>query len=158
MKNYRRLYKHQPAFTLIEACVGLVLVSIIVTILQFALPNLKTQPALVTPVNLTWQNMIWALEESEQPFKWVEIMDEGNTLKLIRNIDGKSQESKEYLLKLTKSTHTLYLSGLSGGYMPIVYQVKKVQFEERGHRIWMSVQYIDGGNNEAYLAVTKKTS
>ncbi|CAH0418473.1 competence type IV pilus minor pilin ComGF [Periweissella ghanensis] len=158
MKNYKRPYNHQPAFTLIEACVGLILVSIIMTILQFALPNLKAQPVLVTPVNLTWQNMISALEESDQSFKWVEIVDDGHTLKLMRKLDASSPEPKEYLLKLTKSTHTLYLSGVAGGYMPIVYHVKKVQFEKRGHRIWMAVEYIDGGTNEAYLAITKKAT
>lgn len=152
MRNYTRIYKHRPGFTLIEACIGLIIIGFIIMIVDFAIPTIKKHPTLNNPVNLTWQNMIWSLEETNNAFKWIEIIDGGKSLKLTRSVSAR----KEYVLKMTKSTNALYLSGENGGYMPIVFNVKQVMFQERQHRIWIKVVYKDGGSNEAYLLLEKQ--
>lgn len=155
MKNYRWFYKNKPGFTLIEACLGLVIISIIIALLNFANPILHKHPILNNPVNLTWQNMISTLEESSNPFEWIEILNDGNNLKLTR-LTNKNQVSKEYILKVTKVTHTLYVNGIERGYMPVIYNVRQVMFQERHQRIWIKVIYINGDSNEAYLAINKR--
>lgn len=147
--------KNKQAFSLVEAMTGLLILGMIMGLLQLGVALVKDAQISNKPANYSWIQFIHNIETQQKPFYWQRIEGNGTVLNLWRN-NRASDEEKEYILKLTKRTNTLYLSGSQGGYMPLIYNVKSVKFKKINNNVRIDIVFFSGEHRNAILAINEK--
>lgn len=135
---------------------GLIITAMVVGVISMFVPTLRQQNALSNGRNTNWQRLLFKLEAQERPISWVKIKDNGKTLEIVRPMLKRSSLNV-YLIHKTQKTNTLYMGGLNGGFMPLLREVKHVEFTEYQQHIVMDVTFLDGDQKKAVLAIDKAT-
>ncbi|QBO35361.1 hypothetical protein EQG49_02210 [Periweissella cryptocerci] len=151
--------KKKPAFTLIEVFIALLIFGCVVSALYFGTSFMREKTLVNRPSNYTWQQFLHTIETTEYPFYWVKTLNAETELRVWRvskdSGDGDAKV-KEYILKNTKNSHTLHLTGSNGGFMPLVYGVETIKFKPVGRRIKVIIKFESGDIREANLGITQK--
>lgn len=152
--------KRKPAFTLIEVFIALLIFGCVLSVLYLGTSFMREKTLVNRPSNYTWQQFLNTVETTERPFYWVKTLNAGTELRVWRlSKDSGDQDvaAKEYTLKQTKNSHTMHLTSLAGGSMPLVYGVKTIKFVPVGQRMKIIVKFEAGETREANLGITQKT-
>ncbi|MBM7544530.1 competence type IV pilus minor pilin ComGF [Periweissella beninensis] len=147
--------KRQNAFSLVEALTGLLILGLITGLLQMGVLLVKDSLITNKPAMYSWIQFLHNIETDQNPFYWQKLAADKTQLGLWRQ-NKENGEAKEYILKLTKKTHTLYMSGVDGGYMPFIYNVETVKFKKIKNNIQINVVFISGEHRNAILAIKNK--
>lgn len=143
-----------PAFSISEAFVGLIIVAMMLSVTSMLVANAKKQYPLNRPRNINWQRILHNLENNPQPIRWVQIEDQGHQL-IVQKYSMAEKEQKKYIIRQTKTSHRLYMSGIDGGFMPLLGDVKVINFNNAKGRIVMEVVFLDGEIKKANLSIRK---
>lgn len=135
--------KNLKAFNLSEAVLGIIIMAIIIGLVNLWIPTFMYNQKNTTPRNINWQRLLANLEEKSNPITWTKISESGKQL-YIKKYATREQITREYVLKKTQKTNRFYISGINGGYMPMIYDVKNVKFSEVNNCVLMEVIFLDG--------------
>lgn len=124
------------------------------SITSILVTSTKNPYPLNNPRNVNWQRLLHNLENNPQPITWLKIDDWGHQL-IIKRYSVAEKEQKKYIIRQTKSSHRLYMSGVLGGFMPLLSEVKTINFSDVNGRIRMEVTFLDDEIKVAKLAIAK---
>lgn len=148
----QKMPKQYPAFLLSEAMVGLVIMAMIISLIVTILPTIRRVEPINEPRNISWQRLLENLEKVDDNPRWIDIKDGGHEL-VIRRFNKVTQAYKEYIIKQTRDSNRLYLSGEYGGFMPLLANVDKILFQAQNGIVSMEVVFLDGEKKSARLAI-----